>query len=110
MNPSATRTNEQRWFWRTVGCTAGLCLGMVTWAISSYLTQAFIQEIIMSSDLPDPDYMREKATPIRVLTWTTGGLFLTFGPGLLFCFTKWLLAIRRRRAIEAAYFGVPPAR
>jgi len=62
----------------------------------------------MSSDLPDLSYMEEKFTPIRILAWTTGGLFLVFGLGLLFCFTKWLLAIRRRRVVEAAYFGPPP--
>jgi hypothetical protein len=111
-NPSVSRDDERRWFRWTVGSTAGLFLGVATWAFASYLAHKLMLEINATlSAAPGPidlDYVEEKSAPIKTLASTTGGLLLVCGLGFLFCFTKWLLAIRRRRTAEAAAFGAPP--
>ncbi|MEK7954132.1 hypothetical protein [Luteolibacter soli] len=107
-NPAAFRNSEKLWFRWAIVCAVSLCLGVVTWGITAYLTNEAMNEISAvlgaSSDLPDPDFIQRKAAPIKILAMTTSGLLLAFGAGFLFCFVRWLLAIRRRRAAEA--FGM----
>lgn len=84
---------------------------MATWAIAAYVANEVTKEIIATlsatSDPPDAGFVQRKAAPLTILAMTTGGLFLVFGPGFLFCFVHWLLAIRRRRTAEAAVFAPP---
>jgi hypothetical protein len=118
-DPSASRDGEKRWFRRTMAFAAGLFGGVAMRAVIAYLAHKLMQEAhaaMIAMSVPvrpgvltvmSGSEIERKLDRIRILGATTGGLLLICGLGFLFCFSQWLLAIRRRRAAEAAVFGPP---
>lgn len=89
---------ERRWFRRTVGFTAGLCLWVLGWVGAVFW---FNYHFKPSPAKPASMHMGELG-PFIVTIAVLNLLIFAFGLGFIISLIKWLLAIRCRRMVQAA--------
>ncbi len=89
---------ERRGFRRTVGFTVGLCLLLLGWGGAVVWFNHHFESSLAKSGEMNLDQLGPFFMVISVLNL----LILTIGLGFIVSLIKWLLAIRRRRMVQAA--------